>query len=392
MDSWSWRALSSGGNQERESGRVIDQYGLAHKWLLGVYIFVDSSARKEAKSLQDLAGAFGATTPLSQVTAGSIATWVASMRRAELSDGTIQRRRILLMAVLRRARRVWHAIASVPEVDPLRGGGIKERVLTADEERALLAAAEPDPDVRDLIVVALDTGGRRSELLSLTWGDIDIPGGSMTLHTRKRRKAHEREVPMTMRVVEVLKRRKETGMARPWPWSADSLAAEGGRIGSRGRGGNSRTDPERGIYPRPRADGSTVYDVRLKLSGKLVHVGSWASQVEAMIGRDAHIAKYRPPVPAGLRQRFDRVLERAGLTGSGIGLHALRHSAATRMVAGNIPLKTVAEMLGHASIVTTERYAHTDDTAKRRAVAVLDALNASAASTGRPGARAKTGS
>lgn len=65
----------------------------------------------------------------------------------------------------------------------------------------------------------------------------------------------------------------------------------------------------------------------------------------------------RPITAEGIRQRMTRAFERAGYTG--FYPHSLRHSFATNICSNGAPMPIVQQMLGHANIMTTERYVHT---------------------------------
>ena len=58
----------------------------------------------------------------------------------------------------------------------------------------------------------------------------------------------------------------------------------------------------------------------------------------------------------------------------GVGIHALRHTYATRLVENNVDIKTVSELLGHASIEITLRfYVHSTNDSKKDAATKINA-------------------
>src|SRR5439155_641716 len=56
-----------------------------------------------------------------------------------------------------------------------------------------------------------------------------------------------------------------------------------------------------------------------------------------------------------------------------IGWHVARHTFASHLVMRGVAIRAVQEMMGHASIVITQRYAHLAPEVSRDAVQLLDA-------------------
>ena len=70
-------------------------------------------------------------------------------------------------------------------------------------------------------------------------------------------------------------------------------------------------------------------------------------------------------------RRFKRACKSAGIDKS-IHFHSLRHSFASNLVQKGTPLYTIKELLGHASVSTTEIYSHLNMDSLREAIEKLD--------------------
>ena len=79
-----------------------------------------------------------------------------------------------------------------------------DRRLRQEEISAFWNAVERAraPWVKPFVVLAIETGMRRGELLSITWSDVDLSSRVVRLHLTKN--GHERTVPLTPVAVQTL--------------------------------------------------------------------------------------------------------------------------------------------------------------------------------------------
>jgi len=74
-----------------------------------------------------------------------------------------------------------------------------------------------------------------------------------------------------------------------------------------------------------------------------------------------------------IKTAFNAACRRAGI--HGLRFHDLRRTFATHLLHRGADIETVRDLLGYHSIVMTERYLHTNEDRKKRAVELLEKAN-----------------
>jgi site-specific recombinase XerD len=68
---------------------------------------------------------------------------------------------------------------------------------------------------------------------------------------------------------------------------------------------------------------------------------------------------------------FTVLVHQAELTGTGVSLHTLRHTFASRLVEAGVDLRTVQELGGWSDLSMVQRYAHVGPSQKTEAVRLI---------------------
>ncbi len=188
--------------------------------------------------------------------------------------------------------------------------------LRRDEVKALLAAPDRDTWIgrRDhaLMLLACQTGLRVSEIIGLTWQDIELRNGPHVRCVGKGRK--ERCTPLTRQCVNVLR-----------AWQRERVA-----------------DPSSPVFPSMRA-GHLSRDAVERLARK-------------------HAQAAGPNCPSLHARR--------------VTPHMLRHTNAVDLLQSGVDLTVIALWLGHESVQTTQIYLAADLTIKEKALARTAPLEA----------------
>jgi integrase/recombinase XerD len=298
---------------------------------------LQSYTRDLRRYLGALAGSGKAS--LAEVAEEDVAAFVAGLRqggdgRPPLSAGSAARAVVAVRGL--HAFAVREGLAATdparlvrPPAPPRR---LPKAIPVTDVERLLAAAGAGDGPAalrdRALLELLYGTGARISEAVGLDVDDLDLRDGSVRLAGKG---GKFRVVPAGSYACAAL----EAYLVRARPSLAAGARAGAGAAGGAAAGGRSREDGaagRTGPRRRPRAGraaGSPASAVFLNArGGRLTRQGAW------MVLR-----------AASGRARLD-----------GVSPHTLRHSFATHLLDGGADVRVVQELLGHASVTTTQVY------------------------------------
>ncbi len=170
----------------------IDALGLAHqtRWLSNRTDYMSDLGMRLVKEI-------GEDVDVTSIDYPRIVSFVTDWRTRGLAQPTINRRLSVLSVILDTAVDMkW--IESRPKIPYGRESKTARRFLSDHEEEAILRQLAGTP-MHDVVVVAVETGMRRSELLKLRWRDVTPD--SIVVAVSKNDDA--RSIPMTRRVREV---------------------------------------------------------------------------------------------------------------------------------------------------------------------------------------------
>lgn len=223
----------------------------------------------------------------------------------------------------------WDLIARniSDRVDPPRKNRKEMRVWTPEQARVFLAALSGDR-LAALFRLALHTGMRQGELFGLRWRDVDLDSGALYVQT-------------ALKV-------QETGRALGKPKTEHS---------------RRKIELGTGAIDALRTHRKRQAEERLAMGA------AW---------RDNDLVLY-DTIGGGLepnnmtRRHFLPAIKRAGVPI--IRFHDLRHTAATLLLLGGVPVKVVSERLGHSNVgITLSIYAHVLPSMQKDAAAIMDRL------------------
>lgn len=158
---------------------------------------------------------------LSLISELDVARFKANRLKKGIAKVTINRDLDRLRACLNVAKE-YKLLASVPKITHIDvQDSTRVRFLSADEEKRLRAALQKvdkrAAHLRPLVLLAMNTGCRRGELLSLDWQNVDLDGRMLRVTSANSKTGKQRYVPLNDEALKVLKQQKPAASGLVFP-------------------------------------------------------------------------------------------------------------------------------------------------------------------------------
>lgn len=153
---------------------------------------------------------------LAEITRDQI-TAIGECKMAEASGPTANRYLALIRSILRRACFEWEWIDKVPKVKMYRESKSRVRWITPDQAKTLLAQL-PEHQ-RDIVLFALATGLRQSNVTRLTWSQVDMDRATGWIAADDAKNKEDIHVSPSLLAVEILRRQHGKHQQRVFTYS-----------------------------------------------------------------------------------------------------------------------------------------------------------------------------
>ena len=309
------------------AGRITFKEYAEEIWLPSRHLEVSTRAGYVSYLRNHFVPFFG-HMPLARIMPSTVQDWVNQAARNGLAPRSVTKYHVMLHSVFVRAVRD-RLIAFNPCQDTELPKVVtkKTRTLTPDEYSSVLA--EIPPRFRALVMTAIETGLRWGELVALRPRHIDFL---------------RRTIVVEETIVEVSRKDSPTG--------------------------------ERMIVkPYPKDDEPRTLRVSQALLDTLaVRIAELGLSRDDLIFPSREVAGGQPLSRATFNTRYWKpAVQRSGVDFH-VRVHDLRHAHASWLLAGGADLKSVMERMGHAQIMTTQKYLHTLPDADDNALAAFESV------------------
>lgn len=172
---------------------------------------------------------FFAGRDMAQLQRLHIRDYIDSRRANGVCNGTVNRELGLLSAAINFCKDElgWGILNPVQRMRQKEAPG-RTRYLKPEEADRLISVAVDVPHLYDFLVLALNTGCRRGELLKLTWDRVNFENQTLNLEAMHTKTQRPRQLPLNKNALEALMRRRAS-MNATCPSSAYVFAHENGK-------------------------------------------------------------------------------------------------------------------------------------------------------------------